>query len=201
MSSKINVLAVVTDHIGTLRDHRSGRTSVSDLITFFAVPVAFGVAVWVVSPVVTQTAALPTFFTLVAGFLLNMMLRSVEWVAKDHEAFLVGLDALERARRDRRRLLLAELHQTLTYSFLVALIGVAGGLVIALFLPEGEPTPRLSLAAVAALAMHLLLTLLMVLKRTYAIGQAPPPDVDGDQPVDAEPETQILVSPGSQERR
>ena len=38
MSSKINIWAIVTGHIRTLRDSSSGKVSTSDYITFYVIP-------------------------------------------------------------------------------------------------------------------------------------------------------------------
>ena len=55
MLDKVNVTRIVGDHIGTLRDNRTGRLSIPDLILFFFVPgVIAGVILYFYGSLETQ---------------------------------------------------------------------------------------------------------------------------------------------------
>jgi hypothetical protein len=47
---KISVSKIVLDHLNTLRDDNSHKTSIGDMMVFYAVPVAIGVAVFYYKP-------------------------------------------------------------------------------------------------------------------------------------------------------
>jgi hypothetical protein len=170
MSAKINVLGIVTSHFQTLRDLRTGRRSLADLITFVAFPVA-AAAYLVYRGVSIPSGAISILLTCLSifvGLLFNLLVL----------AHAMRSDRRTKADNPYERPLLREINANLEYSILVALVAICI-LLVPVFVPSlgsisgGEDAWRESASWLAfgtfVLLLNFILTLFMILKRMHSL--------------------------------
>jgi hypothetical protein len=161
---KINVGPVVADHVKTLRDYRTGKQSITDLLMFFGVPVAAAVAaVWAGIQIrVSAITAILTASALFIGLLPNLLILVLQFLNSTK-----GSDAADLQLRKR---FMREIATHVSFSFVLslALAGVATG---ALFsLPRDEkPVATVFTFLLVDGSATLLLTLLMLIRRMYKL--------------------------------
>jgi hypothetical protein len=164
--NKIDVLPIITRHLGTLRDHSTGRRSAGDVFLFFGIPlIVSGAAVYyrIMLTPDALTAVLASF-SIFAGLLLNLLL-------------LVYTRAGEEPKPDifagNMRRFVRELSDTIEFAVLVSVFVVIGSLVAMATLKRQqnvEPHAGILLTFILIfLTTNFLLTLLMVLKRIHAM--------------------------------
>ncbi len=181
MLRKVDVRDIILAHYRTLYDNRLGRASKTKDVFLFAVFPAFLALVVTITGVrLGESGALLGAVSILSGFLFALLILVLQMSA----------DAAARTEEDhgpsprilRRVKVLREVSANVAYSVLVSVLTIAG-LVIGDFLliPARAARPGdlvkapeqpawISGVSVFLLA-HLALTLLMVLRRTYAIVQ------------------------------
>ncbi|BBZ80037.1 hypothetical protein MANY_53740 [Mycolicibacterium anyangense] len=164
MASKASVRPVVRAHFDTLRDDRSGEIRMLDLVLFAGVPVVAGLALGIFEFRMKDTAAvlagLAVFTALLFGLVIFVFQLRVQ--IKDD-----GRD------RDRPRLasLIDETFANVTYSVVIGIVTTVVGVVAAAMADKDAGAPIWISAVLAALGLHLVLTILMCLKRVHSAYQ------------------------------
>jgi hypothetical protein len=158
MLSKINVLPIVRDHIGTLQNNRTKKTSIADILLFFGSPVVLAaVLLWFDKLIVSDARnILAATMAVFVGLLFNVLLLL-------HEA--TRREVLSNQDRERQKFF-TEVYFNLAFSIFVA-IGTLVALLATVFV-KGCAVFWLS-GVVYYLAGVFALTLLMVLKRLHII--------------------------------
>lgn len=147
MSSKLNVARIFLDHFRTLHDHATKRLSLSDIITFIAVPMMFGIlGVVLIDKPDAQAIGIPIgAFAIFSALLLNLLiliysLTRNEERCTEPRAIDSTAHELKEARDKRswvRREVLQQLFANISYAVLVAM-SIVVILIILLFL-DGWP--------------------------------------------------------------
>jgi hypothetical protein len=154
---------LIRAHYATLVDNRTGRTRPLDHVQFEGIPIAVGVACFVIGVQVPApvSAGLVTVAGLLSAFffqaLLQISQRALEWA---HEAPEPGPDTSREAK------FLKQNAANSGYASIVCIVtaavfvvaGVVGGTLLTLFSAIG-----------LALATHLVFVLLLVLVRVFAL--------------------------------
>jgi hypothetical protein len=164
---KINICSIVIRHFGTLRNARGGFP-LSDALTFVVVPILFGAVLgW--AGVCISASALElstTVFSVFAALLLSVQVAlysvSLRQMQKPTDA---KLEKHFESVKTNRRLLIKELNDNISYLILLSV------LYITIFLGAyiwGKQSSALS-GVIAALYLHFLFTLLMVVKRASIV--------------------------------
>jgi hypothetical protein len=162
---KINVTPIVSDHVKTLKDHRTGKLLYSDLVLFFFLPIVLGViATWnnVQLRAIAVTGLL-TASALFVGLLLNLLVMVLAYLRTTHG------DPAEQ-HLQLRKALLREVTVNLSFSILVALTLVATALAALFGLGDNNQDLKIGCVATFLLvtgASTLVLSLLMILRRMY----------------------------------
>lgn len=180
MLVKIDVRDIIRSHYGTLYDNRRERFSRSDLFLFLAVPALVAAVATILGARLGETSPLLAAVSVLGGFLFALLIlvlqMSAEAAARTEE------DRSPSPRILRRVRVLREVSANVAYSVFVSIVGTVslaiGNLVL---LPSRSPNagdivespqqPAWISALSLFLLSHLGLTLLMVLRRTYAITQ------------------------------
>jgi hypothetical protein len=180
MLAKIDVRDIIRSHYGTLYDNRRERASRADMLLFLAVPVLVAVVTTALGLRLGEAGSLLAAVAVLGGFLFALLIlvlqMSAEAAARTEENLGTSPRVLRRVR------VLREVSANVAYSVLVSILATTslaiGDLVL---LPSRSPHPGDLLeppqqpAWISAISMfllsHLSLTLLMVLRRTYAIAQ------------------------------
>lgn len=176
MTAKIDVRDVVRDHYRSYYRNDTGGRSVADLVVFFAVPVAVAAGVAVTGVRLGETAGLMAGVSILGGFLFALLLLMLS--ASSDLAARVEAGGMDR-RTPRRVRVLKEIAANVAYAVLAAIVAttllVVGEFTSFRMPPEAQGIPGeirqpgwFTFATVAML-LHLLGTLLMVLKRTYSL--------------------------------
>jgi hypothetical protein len=164
VTSKASIRPALRAHYDTLRDDRTGSVRVRDLILFLGLPIAVGGAMWWagfrMKDVASLLAGLAVFTALLFGLVIFVFQLRV--LIKDD-----GRD------RDRPRLaaLIDETFANVTYSVIVGITTTVLGVVGAALADKDKGAPVWLTAVLAALCVHLVLTILMCLKRVNSAYQ------------------------------
>ncbi len=179
MSSKINIWSIVTGHIKTLRDSSSGKVSVHDYATFYAVPIVIAILFsYFGIKLTTDANSLLVNF----GAIFTALLLSVLVLVYDQGEKLQGVvDGSRKHNIELKKSLLDELYFNICYAIVISLLLVFLCLVYT-FLPDKESVLSISkftfgidfkLYLVSPMILmaviNLLLTILMIVKRMHTL--------------------------------
>lgn len=158
MSRKLDVRQIVGDHIRTLVDQRTDRTSTWDLVVFFVLPALLSALIVCAGIRLddTQTTVLITALSVFAALLFNLLLLTHSIVKQPTGE-----------RRAPRKRLLREVYANISFAILIAVLAIIVLLAGVLF--RGEAIALWSSATVYFLVMTFLLTLFLVLKRIHVM--------------------------------
>lgn len=179
MVSKLDVKPVVSGFLRSLTranpDGTPGRPRMRDYAVMFGLPVGAAVTVVWLGLNPRSTLTLLTVLALLAGFLFNVLIGSIAWIVREQERGLYGLDVDDLREIRSRRRLLQQLHSTVAYGVLTALLGVA----VALPVTMTEPIPLWqwrvwAFAGATAIAVHLGLVMVLAVVRVAAIARVEP---------------------------
>lgn len=180
MLVKIDVRDIICSHYGTLYDNRRERPSRTDVLVFLVLPALISIAATALGVRLGETGALLAAVSVLGGFLFALLIvvlqMSAEAASRTEESSDVQPRILRRVK------ILREVSANVAYSALVSITAttslVIGDLVLShpraprpgdvVAMPE---QPAWISAVSLFLLSHLSLTLLMVLRRTYAITQ------------------------------
>lgn len=166
MATKTSLRLIVVDHLDTLRDARTHRVSVLDLLIQFGVPVALGLGLPLAGFRLVDVGQVIAGLAVLAGFTFGMLVFVFQLrlqVATDPR--VVGTNLRE---------LIDELFTNVAYALLVGLACVT--LAVAFVSVRQVPSPSPDLVSVlrgvatgvlVATTVHFLLTLAMCTKRAY----------------------------------
>jgi hypothetical protein len=164
---KANPSSIVRAHLATYRDYRSGKILVRDHLLFEGLPllVALGASLWLrVKLGIPASAGLLTVTGLLAALLFGVMLqisdRAMEWADNPP---LQGPDMLDYA------IFLRDIAANSGYASLVCIGASLAFVATSLF--RGGVLIAFSAIGIA-LGLHLVLVVLMVMKRVYALTQS-----------------------------
>ncbi|GGY30518.1 hypothetical protein GCM10010363_08850 [Streptomyces omiyaensis] len=156
MSSMIDVIPIVKDHLKTLRSHRDNRILWKQVAFFYGTPLALGaLSVWL-SWKISGVGNILAAFAILAGLLFNLLVLLFDIASKAAQAGGLG--------DDNTRLKLAkQLQANVTYALLLALLcsgilGVASGMGM-------EKVNRWLSGVLMIFLAHFSLTLLMIVRR------------------------------------
>ncbi|MGO9590864.1 MAG: hypothetical protein ACLP3K_12570 [Candidatus Acidiferrales bacterium] len=162
--NKINILRLVKDHFGTLRDFQTGKLSVSDVVVFGLLPFIF--ALWCGYRAVAfdkdALIAVLTAFSIFAGLLFSLLLLVFTLTDKtDSQSMLYAV----------RKQLIGELYENISFAILVS-IGIVTMTIVAATMHRATPeagTGRVTTFLLVLLMSNFILTILMILKRMHAL--------------------------------
>lgn len=154
MTSKIDVRIIITEHLATLRNNATGKTSFADVAVFFGIPaIAAGICTgFCVSLTLNAIGVLVGALSILAGLLINVLvlLYTVKEVGPSDDA------------SKKQRTLIKEVNANLLYEITIAVAAIVALCVLPLF---ERPVSIGVSAFVVFLLGNFVLTLLMALKR------------------------------------
>lgn len=162
---KIDVGRIIVAHWNTLRDSRTSRYSLLDLLIFLGVPIAAAISAplygWRFNADVLN--ALLTAYSIFAGLLLNLLLLVYTFSTQvNHPSGLARV----------RAQVVRELHDNLAYSILISIVLVvlcmAAIAYIKMEASRSATAPWVT-GSITFLTLNFVLTLLMILKRIHVI--------------------------------
>lgn len=159
MSSKLNISAIVVDHFATLVDSADGSQSYLDILVFYGLPTGIGLAAWVSGLIIqpTTTGVVATSLSVFAGLLLNLLLLL--------HTILSGMK--DESPTSVKAVLVRQLHANISYGILVSVLALVMFLVADLVSTDGAKGWQV--AFLVGILAHFVLTLCLVLKRTYLL--------------------------------
>lgn len=190
---KVNVTEIVRHHYATLYDNAKGKPRGVDFLLFLGLPALVGsLPIWT-SVALSSTGGLLAATSLVGGLFFALLIMVLQMAAET--AARAEQEGVE-ARLLRRVKVLREISANVSYSVLVAIVAVVVLVAGEFLLPPGvaprpgKPIPRVSqptwFSCLALFVLsHFAVSLLMVLKRTFAVTRreldlaSVPPSRDG----------------------
>lgn len=163
MLSKIDVREIVLGHFDTLRDFGTGRPRVSDYLLFVGVPIAIGALVVLTHFGVTVNAVngILMAFSIFAGLLFNLLVMVLTFLQSSHGS---AGDRLLATRKE----LLRQISSNLSFAILCAVLVVIAAIIV-LSLTDSARIGAVGSGIILAGSVNVALTLLMILKRMYAL--------------------------------
>jgi len=169
MIEKIDVRAIVQKHYRSVR--RGTTKPWRDIALFWLPGVAGALVVFWLNPQVAETGSLLAATAILAGFLFALLVLLLE-ITASAAAATESSTSEPSSRTFARMNLVREMAANVSYAALVS-IGSTVVLAIGPFVVRGSGDearlPRWYLALFVLSLIHLLLTLLMVLKRTFSL--------------------------------
>jgi hypothetical protein len=164
MIGKINVSQIITDHVCTLTDQNTKKTSKSDCVLFFGLPILIA-AVLVGLKLVFGKAisgVLITSLAIFAGLLFNLLLLIFDIANKPRPA--------QAPLSPIKIQLLREIYNNIAYAILIALLTIVLSLIhFGLVALNLKPEAYATAFSIYACTGNFVLTLLMVLKRMHKL--------------------------------
>jgi hypothetical protein len=161
MFPKINILEVIKDHLSTIRDYDTGKTSVSDAIIFALIPALFSFAAIILVRRIDGSVVgiLITAFSIFTALLLNLLMLIFAAAKPEQEG-------LSDSRTTLRHTLLKELFANVSFGILTSILITV--LLVAILFACGL-TYIAMVGAAAFLITNFFFTLLMILKRVHIL--------------------------------
>lgn len=161
VDSKWSPRRIVVDHVGTLRDAQTGHVRKFDYVEFYGIPVLVGLGGWYfgarlqsVDPILAGTSI---FTGLLFGVLVYVFQLRVR--VKDSDRLSTNTRLVD---------LIDELEINVSYSILVGVVSTITFMLLSATKNKDEPLSPVGTAVIFVLTLHLLLSVLLVLKRTRA---------------------------------
>ena len=170
MSSKIDIRIIITNHLKTLVD-TNGKVVHSDYFIFFCLPSAIAIFFvyknYILNSNVVST--LVNFGAIFSALLISVLIMFYDQYQKLCHAQIENEDMASIKDIERRKIIIQQMYHNISYCILLSIILV----VCALLYQALEPSYSLSRYVLMPLNVfvtgNLLLTILMVLKRTYLL--------------------------------
>lgn len=167
---KIGISSILRDHISTLRSDGRKKTSTTDVLIFYLLPITMGVISYFLNLRLDKDVynVSITFFGIFLALLLNLQVAIFaifqrKWALPEDER----LREIQKGELRDRRQLLSELNANISYLTIVSCISLTTMLIFYVRQMVSGWQPALT----AALYAHFLLTLLMIIKRSHALFQ------------------------------
>jgi hydrogenase-4 membrane subunit HyfE len=167
---KIGVGGILRDHIATLRDDGGSTISCVDILVFYVLPIAASLAAYSTCFQLTKDVynVSVTFFGIFLALLLNLQVAIFAIFQRKWREFQDERSQhIQEETLRARRILLGELNANISYLTLTSCISLAAVLIFYVKDMQAGWAP----AVTAALYLHFLLTLLMIVKRSHALFQ------------------------------
>lgn len=169
MFDKIDVRRILRDHLATLRDERTGKRSLPDILLFFILPVAAAVLVPYSRSLKPDTIGiLLTSLSVFAALLFNFLLLVYDVTQRQRTQAVQAQSDLERELQARKLGILRETYDNVSFCILVSVLGVVA-LLASLMAKEQSVVARVLSGVSCYLVCVFLLTLFMVLKRVHIL--------------------------------
>lgn len=165
MLDKVNISKIVRDHLGTLKDNSTGKYRPLDFLLFFLVPLlaAAGFVAILGALPTNLIGVIATSLSIFTALLLNLLLLAYN-IARNSEL------PSDEGIREMKEKLFHEIFSNIAFAVLVSLVTVGSVLVFGLVSDCASMLAAYILSAVIYyLGTLFLLTLLMLLKRVYAL--------------------------------
>lgn len=166
MLSKVNVWRLVQRHLKTLHHHGSTHISAVDIFLFYGSPtlIAGGLVYWPGSVQVHDTASLLAVTGILFGFLATIYFFVIERLIANQNRTVIQRELLDQALSNVGYATLVLLFLLVLLS-IPAMFGTSPAPVASTNTPAEVAVPDWISAVFLALAIHFILTMLMVLKR------------------------------------
>lgn len=157
MFSKIDIRSIVVDHYRTLVSFKTGQHLFSDYFLFVGTPIIFSVIFYSYCLKIDSSSAsvITTAVTILAGLLFNLLVL-IHTVSNKNVSYTTKKDTYA---------IFIEVYSNISYSIFVSLISLVP--LIFLSIVTNNFFARIASSIVIFLITHLLLTLLMILKRIH----------------------------------
>lgn len=179
MSSKINICCVISEHYDSLRDPESGKYSVPDMITFIVIPLLFAALAFYSNIKLTNelVGLLVNFGSIITALLLSVLVLVYDQRNKIDDKVL--LDKSSNTLLLLKQTVLSQLFSNICYATIISV-----SLVATCFLeqmvrpttPDALTPPFVGIIhgwvlspLVFFLITHVMLTLLMIIKRMHTL--------------------------------
>ena len=179
MSSKISVTDIVNNHFSTYKDE-SGRIVISDWVVMVLFPLGVAIAGSIFNLAISSSAyaSIVTAGAIFTGLLLNLLVLVYDQKTKLLDKNIKG-DSPEFAKYAIRKRVIEEVHYNISYSIVLSLLLVVWAVVATLDISKTFSLPYFNYCfevvvwfvnlPLVFLSLHLILTILMILKRVHRL--------------------------------
>ena len=160
-SSKFSVAPLVRDHYRTLRNYQTGRTSITDLLSYLGIPTASAAASWGVGLHAENVDDVLTAIAIFTGLIFNVFVLIFDLTAR-------AVDTCDPLRRREVEALADQLRANVSYAVLLGLL-LSAVLGAAVMVTTSKQLPVPMTAFIVFGSIQLLLTISMILKRVRSM--------------------------------
>lgn len=160
--SKFSVWALVLDHYGTLRDARTGRRRVLDHVVYLGLPTAVAVAAGLGGAQASNIPEVLAAAAILTGLIFNVFVGLFDLTTRAADKAGAGNAATLIALAD-------ELRANVSYAVLLGLTLTAVLGYVAMFTDTDKPLDTTVTGIIIFLALQMLLTIFMILKRIRSL--------------------------------
>ncbi len=179
MSNKINITNIVKGHLSTLNNANTGKVSAIDIFTFYLLPIFLSIVFYIFSLDLTKELVniIVTAGSIFTGLLLNLLI-----LVYDQKGKLPDVDTKNSKWKEiqLRHRILKETYFNIAYATLVSLLLVLFSVLQIVFkdtliniqslnIKDFDLSVALTSPIIIFLGVHLVLTLLMILKRIFTL--------------------------------
>lgn len=165
---KISLYAIIIAHLSTLKDYRSGRTSLVDLCIFFGIPAILGALSFLLELTITNDFldVLISAFSIFSALLFSAQIAIYGIFRADRRRQDDPIvRATERIKFAEVKIILREINANISYLIFISFVSVSLFLTFFAFLFN----THLEAALTTFFSVHFLLTAGMVLKRAHEV--------------------------------
>lgn len=167
---KINIIPIIKDHVGTLKNAQNGKLSIVDFFTFYFIPLGVAIFSYINCESLDRESysISITFFGIFIALLLNIQMAMFsiyqrKWQSADDSMS----QSVDESSVENRRELLSQINSNISY--LIAIC--CSALVVCLICYLTNFISVFISAIIVWFYTHFVLTMLMVVKRSHALFQ------------------------------
>ncbi len=160
MFDKINISRIVKDHLATIKNYKTGKISLNDIVLFFLFPIIISFII-VFNFILCKDIIniLITSFSIFAALLFNLLLIIYDIINKHFNK--------EDRNLKLKKAFLKEIYSNISFSILVAIVIIV--LCLSLFIINKIPYRYFIEFIIYYVIVLFILTLFMVLKRIHSL--------------------------------
>lgn len=160
MFEKINISNIVRDHLATLKDYKTQKISLSDIILFLILPISVSVIIMYNYRLCKDIVSiLITSFSIFAALLFNLLLIIYDIINKHYKK--------DDEKIKLKKPFLKEIYSNISFSILIAIVIIV--LALSLFIINKFPYRYFIEFIIYYSIILFILTLFMILKRIHIL--------------------------------
>lgn len=162
MIDKINILTIIYNHYNTLICYNTKKPMIGDYLLFIGIPLLFSTVSFYFNVKIDASsgAVITTAVTILAGLLLNLLVLLYNVACNRRIPYIKKEDTIR---------FFLEINSNISYSIFISLTSLIPLIYLSIFQDKNLYITKIISSITIFIIIHLLLTLIMILKRIYVV--------------------------------